>query len=85
MGAWRVFWLGAAAGGALMLAACGSDTEERAASGGLSGAAAGALVGGPVGAAVGAAVGAGAGTVVEKSVEEKNAEEQPNTTTKPPQ
>jgi hypothetical protein len=56
---------------ALLLAACGSNTEERAATGGLSGAAAGAVVGGPVGAVVGGAVGAGAGTALDKGLEEE--------------
>ncbi len=53
----------------LLLAACGSDTEQRAATGGLGGMAAGAMIGGPVGAVAGAAVGAGAGTAVSKGVE----------------
>jgi hypothetical protein len=81
----RSCWLGASAGVLLLLAACGSDTEERAASGGLGGAAAGAVVGGPVGAVVGAAVGAGAGTMVEKGVEEKKAEDASIPAAKPPQ
>ncbi len=46
---------------ALLLAACGHNVEQRAA----TGAVAGAVVGGPVGAAAGAAV----GTVVSKSVD----------------
>jgi hypothetical protein len=41
----------------LLTAACGSDTTQRSASGGLTGAGVGALAGGPVGAIVGAAVG----------------------------
>ncbi|MDX9998949.1 MAG: hypothetical protein WCY15_16725 [Phenylobacterium sp.] len=49
----------AAAGLALTLAACGHNTEQRAA----TGAVAGAVVGGPVGAAAGAAV----GTAVSKA------------------
>ncbi|MFD1784412.1 hypothetical protein ACFSC0_13480 [Phenylobacterium terrae] len=49
----------AAAGLALSLAACGHNTEQRAA----TGAVAGAVVGGPVGAAAGAA----AGTAISKS------------------
>jgi len=49
----------AALGAALALAACGHNTEQRAA----TGAVAGAVVGGPVGAAVGGA----AGTVVSKA------------------
>lgn len=48
-----------ATGLALSLAACGHNTEQRAA----TGAVAGAVVGGPVGAAAGAAV----GTAVSKS------------------
>jgi hypothetical protein len=49
----------AAVGLALALAACGHNTEQRAA----TGAVAGAVVGGPVGAAAGAAV----GTAVSKT------------------
>lgn len=55
----------------LGLAACGSNTEERAATGGLGGAAAGAVVGGPVGAVVGAGVGAAGGMVVDEQAKEK--------------
>ncbi len=55
----------------LGLAACGADTEQRAATGGLGGAAAGAVVGGPVGAVVGGAVGAGAGAAQDKGVDQK--------------
>jgi len=51
-----------AVGAALLLAACGTTTEQRAA----TGAVAGAVVGGPVG----AAVGAGVGTVVSKAAGE---------------
>jgi hypothetical protein len=47
----------AAAGAALSLAACGTTTEQKAA----TGAVAGAVVGGPVGAAVGGAAGAAVG------------------------
>jgi hypothetical protein len=65
---------GASLAALLLLAACGSNTEERAATGGLSGAAAGAVVGGPVGAVVGGAVGAGAGTAVEKGLDEEGEE-----------
>ena len=61
-GAWAL-------GALLLLAACGSNTEQRAATGGLGGMAAGALIGGPVGAVAGAAVGAGAGTAVSKGVQ----------------
>ncbi|MDF1586170.1 hypothetical protein [Marinimicrococcus flavescens] len=56
---------------ALLLAACGESTEERAASGGLGGAATGAVLGGPVGAVIGGAAGAGAGTVMDEGVGEK--------------
>ncbi|MFC3080048.1 hypothetical protein ACFODL_18255 [Phenylobacterium terrae] len=49
----------ALAGLALTLAACGHNTEQRAA----TGAAAGLILGGPVG----AAIGAGAGVVVSKT------------------
>src|SRR5690348_13541302 len=45
----------------LLTAACGSNTQQRAASGGLTGLGVGALVGGPVGAIVGAAAGAAGG------------------------
>jgi hypothetical protein len=41
----------------LLAAACGTDTQQRAATGGLTGLGIGALVGGPVGAVVGAAIG----------------------------
>ncbi len=55
----KTFLLIAAAGAAMTLAACGHNTEQKAA----SGAVAGAVVGGPVGAAVGGAAGAVAGQV----------------------
>lgn len=55
----RALKLLAAGGIALSLAACGHNTEQRAA----TGAAAGLLVAGPVG----AAVGAGVGVVVSKT------------------
>jgi peptidoglycan hydrolase-like protein with peptidoglycan-binding domain len=45
----------------LLTAACGTDTQQRAASGGLTGLGVGALVGGPIGAVVGGAVGATGG------------------------
>jgi peptidoglycan hydrolase-like protein with peptidoglycan-binding domain len=45
----------------LLTAACGTNTQQRSASGGLTGLGVGALVGGPVGAAVGGAVGAAGG------------------------
>jgi hypothetical protein len=49
-------------GAALALAACGHNTEQRAATGAVTG----AVVGGPVGAAAGAAV----GTAVSKTVDD---------------
>lgn len=57
--------------GLLLLAACGTDTEERAATGALGGAAAGAVVGGPVGAVVGGAAGAAGGAVLDEGVDKK--------------
>jgi len=66
--------LGAATSGLLLLVACGSNVEERAASGGVGGAAAGALVGGPVGAVVGGAAGATGGTMLEKGLDEEAGE-----------
>jgi hypothetical protein len=57
--------------GLMMVAGCGSNTEQRAATGGLGGAAAGAVVGGPVGAVVGGAVGAGVGTAQDEGVDRK--------------
>jgi peptidoglycan hydrolase-like protein with peptidoglycan-binding domain len=45
----------------LLTAACGTDTQQRSATGGLTGLGVGALVAGPVGAAVGAVVGAAGG------------------------
>ncbi|NUB22968.1 hypothetical protein GBZ26_27880 [Azospirillum formosense] len=51
---------------ALLAAACGVNTEEKAASGALGGAAAGAVVGGPVGAVVGGAAGAAGGTATQQ-------------------
>ncbi|MFA7429343.1 MAG: peptidoglycan-binding domain-containing protein [Rhodospirillaceae bacterium] len=58
-------WMIAPLGLALVTAACGETTEQRAASGGLGGAAAGAAVGGPVGAVVGGAAGVAGGMVRE--------------------
>lgn len=49
--------IGAMAGAALAVAACGTTIEQKAA----TGAVAGAVVGGPVGAAVGGAAGAAVG------------------------
>lgn len=51
-----------AAAAALTLAACGHNTEQRAATGAIGG----AVVGGPVGAAVGAAGGAAVSKTVDK-------------------
>ena len=56
---------------ALLLAACGDTTEQRAASGGLGGAAAGAVVGGPVGAVVGGAAGAAGGATMDEGAVDK--------------
>ncbi|QCO14517.1 hypothetical protein D3869_04345 [Azospirillum brasilense] len=67
---------------ALLAAACGVNTEEKAASGALGGAAAGAVVGGPVGAVVGGAAGAAGGTATQK-VEEKEGTAGPSTTNAP--
>ncbi|OGN49402.1 MAG: hypothetical protein A2352_05315 [Caulobacterales bacterium RIFOXYB1_FULL_67_16] len=53
----KIILVSAAAVAALSLAACGTTTEQKAA----SGAVAGALVGGPVGAAVGGAAGTAVG------------------------
>ncbi len=71
MPACKPLLVGASAGVLLLLSACGSNTEQRAATGGLGGAAAGAVVGGPVGAVVGGAAGAGAGTVMDEGVDKK--------------
>jgi len=67
--------LGASLATLMLLAACGSTTEERVATGGLGGAAAGAVVGGPVGAVVGGAAGAGAASTLDEGVDEKVLEE----------
>ena len=53
----------------LLTAACGTDTQQRSASGGLTGLGVGALVGGPVGAVVGGAVGAAGGWVMPEGAE----------------
>jgi peptidoglycan hydrolase-like protein with peptidoglycan-binding domain len=53
----------------LLLAGCGSDTSQRAATGGLTGAGAGALIGGPIGAVAGAAIGAGGGTAMPEGAD----------------
>jgi len=74
----RTFPHGALAVSALLLlAACGSNTQQRAATGALGGTVAGALVGGPIGAVAGAAVGAGAGTAVSAAVENGAGDELP--------
>jgi hypothetical protein len=52
----------------MALAACGSNTEQRSATGAGSGILAGALVGGPVGAVVGAATG---GAALDEGVDKK--------------
>lgn len=54
-----------------LLAACGENTEQRAATGALSGAAAGAVVGGPIGAVVGGAAGAAGGSALKEGVDDK--------------
>jgi peptidoglycan hydrolase-like protein with peptidoglycan-binding domain len=54
---------------ALLTAACGTTTQQRAASGGLTGLGVGALVGGPVGAIVGGAVGAAGGWAMPEGAE----------------
>jgi peptidoglycan hydrolase-like protein with peptidoglycan-binding domain len=54
----------------LLTAACGTDTQQRAATGGLTGLGVGALVGGPVGAAVGALVGAAGGWAAPEGADE---------------
>jgi hypothetical protein len=55
----------------LVVAACGSNTEQRSASGAGSGVVAGALVGGPVGALVGAAAGGAGGAALDEGVDKK--------------
>lgn len=71
-------WMIAPLGLALLTAACGTNDEQRAASGGLGGAAAGALVGGPVGAVVGGAAGATGGALrddAERKIDEAHADD----------
>ena len=53
----------------LLLAACGSNTTQRAATGGLTGIGAGALIGGPIGAVAGGAIGAVAGSVMPEGAD----------------
>jgi hypothetical protein len=55
----------------MALAACGSNTEQRSATGAGSGILAGALVGGPVGAVVGAAAGGAGGAALDEGVDKK--------------
>jgi hypothetical protein len=66
----RTGFLGAASL-ALLLAACGTNIEQRSATGAGSGAVAGALVGGPVGAVVGAAVGGAGASTLDEGVDKK--------------
>ncbi len=54
---------------AFLLAACGSTTQERAATGGLTGVGIGALAGGPVGAAIGGVAGGVAGWVTPEGAD----------------
>jgi predicted small secreted protein len=54
---------------AAALAACGHNTEQRAATGAGTGVIAGAVVAGPVGALVGAAAGGAGGTAVSHAQE----------------
>lgn len=54
---------------ALLLAACGSTTQQRAATGGLTGLGIGALAGGPVGALIGGAVGSVAGWITPEGAD----------------
>jgi uncharacterized spore protein YtfJ len=56
---------------ALGVSACGSNTEQRSATGAGSGAIAGALVGGPIGAVVGAAAGGAGGAAVSEEADKK--------------
>lgn len=60
------------------LAACGSNMQERAASGALIGAGAGAVMGGSLGsAALGGLAGAGAGVVVNEVQKDKQKKRKP--------
>jgi peptidoglycan hydrolase-like protein with peptidoglycan-binding domain len=54
----------------LLTAGCGTNTEQRSASGGLTGAGIGALAGGPVGAAIGAAAGGAGGAVAPEGADQ---------------
>ena len=63
----RIFRRWVAAGGLVLLAACGSNDFDRVTTGAGTGAGTGALIGaigGPVGIVAGAAIGAGTGAVV---------------------
>ena len=55
---------------ALFLAACGSDTEQRASTGALTGIGVGAVVGGPIGAAVGGVVGGVGGAAAPEGADQ---------------
>jgi hypothetical protein len=54
----------------LLVAACGTTTQQRVATGGLTGGGIGALAGGPIGALIGGGVGAVAGWVTPKSADD---------------
>lgn len=66
-----MMWIGRCGlvAGVLALSACGSTTEESAATGGLGGAAIGAVAGGPVGAVIGLGAGAATGAGVQAGQE----------------
>jgi hypothetical protein len=69
-GAIRTFIRAAALAGAALLAACGSDPQDRTQGGAAAGASTGAavgLVGGPIGVVVGAVIGGGAGALTGAS------------------
>jgi hypothetical protein len=55
----------------LVVAACGSSTEQRAASGGGTGLLVGALAGGPLGAGIGLGAGSIGGTALDEGVDKK--------------
>ena len=55
---------------ALFLAACGSNTEQRASTGALTGIGVGAVVGGPIGAAVGGIVGGAGGAAAPEGADQ---------------
>jgi Putative peptidoglycan binding domain len=56
--------------GVLLLAACGSDVAERAATGALVGAGVGAVAGGPIGAAIGLGVGGVGGAALTEGLDQ---------------